>query len=65
MTDERERPIVPDDLATADDRAAAAEAAAVEQDDNQVNEAAANDEVATPATAPIDQPNPIPPDGIH
>lgn len=65
MTDERERPIVPDDLETADDRAAAAEAAAVEQDDNLVNEAAANDAVATPATVTIEQPDPIPPDGIQ
>ena len=64
MTDERERQIIPDDLTTEDDRAIAAEAAAVEQDDNLVNEAAANDEVETPATAPIDQPSPIPPDGI-
>jgi hypothetical protein len=65
MTNEREQPIVPDDLTAGDDRAAAAEAAAVEQDDNLVNEAAANDEVVTPATATIDQPNPIPPDGIQ
>ena len=65
MTDERERPIVPDGLATADDRAAASEAAAVEQDDNLVNQEAASDDIATPATAPIDQPDPIPPDGIQ
>jgi hypothetical protein len=65
MTDEHEQRVVPDDLPMADDRAAAAEAAAVEQDDNLVNEAAANAEVETPATAPIDQPNPIPPDGIQ
>lgn len=65
MIDERERPTVSDDVATADDLTAAAEAAAVEQDDNLVNEAAANDAVATPATAPIDQPDPIPPDGIQ
>lgn len=65
MTDEREQPISSDDLETADDRAAAAEAATVEQDDNLVNEAAANDAVSTPATAPVDQPDSIPPDGIQ
>jgi hypothetical protein len=64
MADDRERSDAPDDAAAADDRAAAAEAAEVERDDNLVNEEAALDEVSIPPQAAIDQPDPIPPDGI-
>ncbi len=64
MADDRDRQDVPDDVAAADDRAAAAEAAEVERDDNLVNDEAALDAVTIPPTAAIDQPDPIPPDGV-
>lgn len=63
MADKRDRQAVPDDVAEADDRAAAAEAAEVARDDNLVNEEAAMDAVTIPPTAAIDQPDPIAPDG--
>jgi hypothetical protein len=65
MSDDRDRRTAPDDVAAADDRAAAAEEADVERDDNLVNDEAALDEVSIPPSAAIDQPDPIPPDGIR
>ena len=64
MADKRDRQDVPDDVAAADDQAAAAEAAEVTRDDNLVNDEAALDAVTIPPTAAIDQPDPIPPDGV-
>ena len=64
MTGERDRQDTTADVAAADDRAAAAEAAEVARDDNRVNEEAALDAVTIPPTAAVDQPDPIPPDGV-
>lgn len=64
MAEKRDRQDNPDDVAAADDRAAAAEAAEVARDDNLVNEEAAIDAVTIPPSAAIDQPDPIPPDGV-
>lgn len=64
MAEKRDRQDNPDDVAAADDRAAAAEAAEVARDDNLVNEEAALDAVTIPPSAAIDQPDPIPPDGV-
>lgn len=63
MADDRDQSIDRDDTAGADNRAAAAEAAAVERDDTLVANEAGLDEVTIPASAPIVQPNAIPPDG--
>ena len=64
MAEKRDRQDNPDDVAAADDRVAAAEAAEVARDDNLVNDEAAVDAVTIPPTAAIDQPDPIPPDGV-
>lgn len=53
-----------DDVETQDDRAATAEAAETERDENLVNEEAAGDEVTIPSAAEIDQPALLPADGI-
>ncbi|MDQ3695043.1 MAG: hypothetical protein M3464_15655 [Chloroflexota bacterium] len=63
MTDDRDQSFNRDDTADADNRAAAAAAAEVERDDTLVANEAALDEVTIPASAPIVQPNAIPPDG--
>jgi hypothetical protein len=65
MAGNSDQEFAPDDVAAADDRAAAAEEAEVERDDNLVNDEAALDEVTIPPSAAIDQPDPIPPDGIE
>ena len=64
MADDRDLELAPNDVAAADDRAAAAAEAEIERDDNLVNEEAARAEVTVPPTAAIDQPDPIPPDGV-
>jgi hypothetical protein len=65
MSDDRDQKINLDDTADADNRATAAEAAEVERDDALVDNEAAGDEVTIPASAPIVQPDPIPPDGVQ
>ncbi len=63
MADDRAKHLAPDDVADEDNRAEAAAEAEVEQDDNWVNEEAADDAVTIPASAAIDQPDAVPPDG--
>ena len=53
-----------EDVAAADDRAAAAEAAEVERNDMNVADEAALNEVTLPPTAPVAPPAALPPDGI-
>lgn len=65
MADDRDQKINLDDTAAADNRAAAEEAAEVASDDALVDNEAAGDEVMVPVSAPIAQPNAIPPDGVQ
>lgn len=65
MTDDRDQPINLDDTAGADNRAAAAEAAEAARDDALADDEAAMNEITTPRSAPIAQPDPLPPDGVR